>query len=363
MFRRARDPRWLLDPSTPVADRGTFGLSHWDPRSHLVSLRLDASSLAPLADPGDSGAASTATSAALTVLPPDPECAEQDASLHVAQDGTVLLGSFGWYPVPSAAAALTIPGLVTGQPGDARAVAHLTTFIAWGSSVRASHDHGRTFGPHAYLPPVPDTGDPLAARRGAYRGALRGAFAQHDGHLLVSVYDAFRAPGSVHVLASNDGGKTFAHRGTLRDPSGTAAFQEPSLLATPSGSIVAFVRTTGMGDALVTARSTDGGRTWAPHTRHAFRGHPCHPLALRDGRVLLVYGHRHAPYGIRARVVDAEAEHIDQGEELLLRDDGEGPDLGYPWAVQLPDGDVLVVYYWVTADGLRSIAATRVSLT
>ena len=49
----------------------------------------------------------------------------------------------------------------------------------------------------------------------------------------------------------------------------------------------------------------------------------------------------------------------------MLRDDGGSPDLGYPRAVQLPDGHVLVAYYFNRADdplpcegGVRHIAAT-----
>ena len=44
---------------------------------------------------------------------------------------------------------------------------------------------------------------------------------------------------------------------------------------------------------------------------------------------------------------------------LVLREDGEGFDLGYSRAVKLPGGDVLAVYYYATGDGVRHIALTR----
>jgi hypothetical protein len=125
---------------------------------------------------------------------------------------------------------------------------------------------------------------------------------------------------------------------------------------------VVFCRTTGVGDSLLTARSEDGGFTWSPWVRHATKGHPYHPLQLSDGRVLLTYGYRHAPYGIRMRILDAECTNIDDAEEFIVRDDGGGTDLGYPWAVELPNGEVLVVYYWSGPRDGRVIASTRVAL-
>ncbi|MGB9718603.1 MAG: hypothetical protein ACPL4E_09215 [Thermoproteota archaeon] len=53
------------------------------------------------------------------------------------------------------------------------------------------------------------------------------------------------------------------------------------------------------------------------------------------------------------------------GREIVLRDDGGSPDLGYPRTVLLPDGRVLAVYYFNKAGdtvdcegGVRHIAAT-----
>ncbi|MEO2048833.1 MAG: hypothetical protein ABGX16_19930 [Pirellulales bacterium] len=67
-------------------------------------------------------------------------------------------------------------------------------------------------------------------------------------------------------------------------------------------------------------------------------------LQLSDGRVLLVYGYRHQPYGIRARVLNAECTDVATASEMVLRDDGGSSDLGYPWATRTADGHVLVVY-------------------
>jgi len=79
---------------------------------------------------------------------------------------------------------------------------------------------------------------------------------------------------------------------------------------------------------------------------------------LEDGRVFLVYGYRHPPYGIRARILDAECTDFATAPEFVLRDDGGNGDLGYPWAVALPGRRILAVYYFNQGDGLRHIAGS-----
>ena len=81
-------------------------------------------------------------------------------------------------------------------------------------------------------------------------------------------------------------------------------------------------------------------------------------MRLPDKRVLLVYGYRHPPFGIRARVLDPECDDFSTAREIILRDDGGTGDLGYPWATMLSKNRVLVVYYFNQGDGPRYIAGT-----
>ena len=82
-----------------------------------------------------------------------------------------------------------------------------------------------------------------------------------------------------------------------------------------------------------------------------------------NNRVLLVYGYRHPPYGIRARVLDPECTGVASAPEVVLRDDGGNGDLGYPWATMISEREALVVYYFNRNDGTRFIAGTIVGLT
>ena len=135
-------------------------------------------------------------------------------------------------------------------------------------------------------------------------------------------------------------------------------FNETSVYETPKGDIVAFLRTAGLNDHLVVARSKDRGKSFQKWEDGGFQGHPFYALRLPDQRVLLVYGYRHKPYGIRARVLDAECTQLATAPEIILREDGGGVDLGYPWATMVSDDRALVVYYFNQADGPRTIEGT-----
>lgn len=106
--------------------------------------------------------------------------------------------------------------------------------------------------------------------------------------------------------------------------------------------------------------SDDDGQSWrflsqpAPDTGE---GNPADMVVLKDGRVCITYGVRKPPFGMRARISADGGQSW--GEELILRDDGGGRDLGYPQMVQRPDGKLVTVYYFNDDPGQeRYIAAT-----
>jgi len=90
-------------------------------------------------------------------------------------------------------------------------------------------------------------------------------------------------------------------------------------------------------------------------------------LALRDGRIVCVYGYRLPPFGVRARV--SEDDGRTWGREMILRDDGGSWDLGYPRVTECAPGELLAVYYMNCRDdpiqmngGVRHIAQTTFTL-
>lgn len=186
----------------------------------------------------------------------------------------------------------------------------------------------------------------------------RGALCQsNDGTIYWAVAcDNPHGGFSVYLVKSSDNGVTWQYCSTIADDP-KISFNETSIIQTPSGDLVAFMRSFDLDDHACIARSSDGGKsfTWSDM---GFQGHPLNALRLPDGRWLLTYGYRHKPYGIRARIMDLECEMW--SDELVLRDDGGSTDLGYTWPVLIDDHHALVVYYfnYEGTRGTRSIEGT-----
>ena len=354
LFRRARDQRYLFTQGDDPDYSDFDSVDHLDCRSEIAALTLDAD-LESMAGP--------------VGLSVNAEAGDQDASLLRLRDGRLILSGFSWYPFergydPAWRAkqldAKRAPRAYGRRPSA-------LGFKLWGSYTRVSDDRGKTWSPHLYLPPLPGFPDLVPGRRPAFGGACRGqAIETREGDVLLASYlgepPDNKLSGS-HLYRSKDRGNTWSYAGRIAlDPAGKASYVEPALLQTPTGSIVAFHRTFGLDDRLATSRSDDGGASWSrPRTWPEVKGHPPHPLKLPDGRVFLSYGFRHTPFGIRAALLDPEAEGI-VSPEVVIRDDSPSPDAGYPWAASLPDGRVIVVYYFCDRRGRRHIVASTLSV-
>jgi hypothetical protein len=108
--------------------------------------------------------------------------------------------------------------------------------------------------------------------------------------------------------------------------------------------------------------SEDDGANWrllgkATPSTGLKSGNPPSLLHLQDGRLVVIYGYRAKPWGIRARFSADQGKTW--GKEFNIRPDGPWWDLGYPRSVQRPDGKIVTTYYFMRAkDTERYIAAT-----
>ena len=131
----------------------------------------------------------------------------------------------------------------------------------------------------------------------------------------------------------------------------THYFGEPHITQLPSGRVLVSFRCTAIAyddtrDDLNVwiAWSDDNGRTWSAPQRTELLGFPPHLLVLKDGRTVCTYGYRRAPFGERA-CVSNDGITWDPANEIILRDDNGGYDLGYPASIETTPGEVLSVYY------------------
>jgi hypothetical protein len=145
------------------------------------------------------------------------------------------------------------------------------------------------------------------------------------------------------------------------DPSGDLNFQEPVLLVCESQHLLCLMRVHWSdGTRIYQAHSWDGGASWQPPRDTGIRGLPPDLLRLDDGRILCTYGYRRPPFGIRACVSYDEGLTWNLFNDVAIRTDGGGWDIGYPKTIQLPSGELFTTYYFYTKDNKTSrIMGTR----
>ncbi len=168
-----------------------------------------------------------------------------------------------------------------------------------------------------------------------------------DGTALMAVYFEVSPPSGARefqswVFRSRDGGKTWAD-GSLIQMDGN----ETALAVLADGIVVAAVRTSLAGFLQVT-RSKDGGRTWStPNRVTKDSEHPADLIQLRDGRLLMTYGERNAPRGVRALLSDDAGMTWRPEQGIALVSDAPNIDCGYPSSVEVAPRKVVTIYYQV----------------
>jgi hypothetical protein len=323
-FRRAPDRRIF----------GGKGNKHVDPNSYLVKV--------------------TSTDAENWTKTPEliyahPFGGSQDPCLLQLKNGTILCASYGW-------AFLSDEEKSTLE----KEVFEAGGALFLGGYLVRSFDGGSTWEGPVYPPHIePEINyTPMGKPVPAYN---RGALCEGENGRIYWVVAATDSKNplktSAHLLVSDDKGLSWEYLSVVA-AGDSVSFNETSVYKTPKGDLVAFLRTAGLEDQACIARSTNGGKTFGQWEKMGFQGHPLNALRLPDNRVLLTYGYRHEPFGIRARILNPECSDFATAPEIVLRNDGRNTDLGYTWPVLLDDHRVLVVYYFNKNNKTRYIAGT-----
>ena len=198
--------------------------------------------------------------------------------------------------------------------------------------------------------------------------AARTDIVSHQSHsnrciLLLTATKPDGDQGRVFCAETRDAGQSFQFLSWLREfPEGIENM--PSTVRLSTGRLLTALRcrssleSIGWIDLMY---SDDEGINWHSLSRPVrgtgSAGNPPVLLLLSDGRLCLIYGYRGEGAGVR--YVTSTNSGRSWGREIILRDDAGNHDVGYPRAIERPDGNVVVVYYHNdVADGDRYIAAT-----
>jgi len=192
-----------------------------------------------------------------------------------------------------------------------------------------------------------DGGVTWSARYPSIVNSPHGPVQLRDGRLLYPGKELWTGSKRVGVCESQDDGASWQWLAEIprRKADDPSEYHELHAVETDGGRLVLHIRNENGANRNETLQceSTDGGRTWSdPHPIGVW-GLPSHLLRLRDGRLLMSYGHRRSPRGNQARL------SADQGrtwsEPMILSADDATGDLGYPSTIQLGDGSLLSVWY------------------
>ncbi|MCY4146091.1 MAG: sialidase family protein [Chloroflexi bacterium] len=210
------------------------------------------------------------------------------------------------------------------------------------------------------LPDFGETG--IAARSDVI---VQGA---HEATFFLTVNKADGQEGRIICVHTRDGGRSFqrlSQVGADLDAHGDFSIM-PSSLQLPERRLLCARRCrigVDLRSHIDLFASDDLGKSWrwvSQPVRFEKPGHSGNPpclLALRDGRLALLYGNRDS-YAICARI--SEDGGITWSGEIVLRGGGANGDMGYVRAVVLDDGTVVAAYYFndrPDGDGERFIEA------
>lgn len=182
---------------------------------------------------------------------------------------------------------------------------------------------------------------------------------------------------TIVLFKADANGRNWRYFSQMENPH-VFGYGEPGLLAFPDGRVVVFIRTEwnrrfgellpddahgygreqkGYGYYIYQAESVDGGRTWSPAEKLGLWGHPPYAFRLRDGSVMLLFGHRREPYSIHAVMSFDEARTWDLSTHKPIYTFEPGNyDIGYPVGVELPDGRVLAAFYGYSTEEVDKLS-------
>ena len=197
--------------------------------------------------------------------------------------------------------------------------------LGWlGTYVIKSKDGGET-----WCDPIPVNVRPLK-----HGGVRNGCWQLPDGGILMGLYGRIRGYEEYGegestrsaLMRSDDGGDNWEYYSTLAyDPASFIDYEEPALLRLADGRLVCFLRThiNPSQDAknMAMVISEDDGFSWTPPKFTNIWGYPFDLIALKDGRYLMVYGYRRAPYGTRG-VISKDGINWDIKNEFIIREGG-----------------------------------------
>lgn len=283
---------------------------------------------------------------------------DRDAGICVTDKGTILVTTFtslAYVPMFEEEARLRAEG--KGRPqvwSDGR-------FERWSLTHQRVSEAQRKAEVGQWMFRSTDGGVTWSQRYATPFNSPHGPIQLSDGRLLYIGCELWTDEHRVGASISEDDGLTWQTKGFVQPREGdtVAAYYELHAVEASDGRIVAQIRNGNKNntDENLQTISKDGGETWSVPRSIGVWGIPSFLMRLKDGRLLMTYGHRRAPLGVQARVSDDNGDTW--SEPMVVYGDGKSGDLGYPSTVQLDDGSLFTVWYEVQEGWFAKLRSAR----
>ena len=176
-----------------------------------------------------------------------------------------------------------------------------------------------------------------------------------DGTVIMAVYfDFFDGRGNQsYIFRSRDGVKTWGEPSLVGEH-----FNETAMLALADGNLIAAMRSE-KGGHLALCRSEDGGKHWSsPFQITQDMEHPADLIQLKNGQILLSYGERNSPMGVRAIFSLDGGKTWEWDKKIIISASAPNTDCGYPSSVEVDGGQIVTLYYQVD-DPKNALQSTK----
>ena len=197
-----------------------------------------------------------------------------------------------------------------------------------------------------------DGGVTWSARYAVPVNSPHGPIQLSDGRLIYCGVELWKPDRRVGVCESSDDGITWNWLSPIptREGDNHREYHELHAVEAADGGLICHIRNHNKKNAqeILQTESTDKGRTWTmPHPIGVW-GYPSHLLRLKDGRLLMSYGHRRSPLGIQTRISGDHGRTW--SPPIILTSDAFSGDMGYPSTLESGDGTLVTVWYELLKD-------------
>jgi predicted neuraminidase len=209
----------------------------------------------------------------------------------------------------------------------------------WTGAYCSSRDEGRTW----------SAGRHLAA--GLYGPIKNKPLILADGAVVSGTSVESTRAWAAWVERSTDNGRTWTKHGPIVHPKHPNGIIQPSIVPIPAGRLRMFVRSQGIG-YICFADSSDGGITWSD-ARETSLPNPnsgIDAVALKDGRIVLVYNHSGEERKRWPLNLAVSEDGGDTWNSFLELEPKPGV-YAYPAIIQTSDGNIHVAYAHNTEEG------------